>query len=122
VHDVVPVEMTRSAGAFKRPVEAYNLGDLGMKVIKTGKELDGWLSDNADNYLVRFDAVSKETGRQISDSTGPGSRSRQLSRPSRKRTRPRRPTFSTSHSLPPAAPAPPSTAARIISDTTVIGG
>jgi hypothetical protein len=70
VHDVDPVEMTRSTGAFKKPVKAYNLGDLGMKVIKTGKELDGWLLDNADNYLVRFDAVSKETGRQISDTTG----------------------------------------------------
>ena len=70
VQDVDPVEMTRTAGPFKRPVKAYNLGDLGMKVIKTGKELDSWLSNNADNYLVRFDAVSKETGRQVSDSTG----------------------------------------------------
>lgn len=70
VQDVDPVQMTRIAGPFKRPVKAYNLGDLGMKVVKTGKDLDGWLSDNAENYLVRFDAVSKESGRQISDSTG----------------------------------------------------
>ena len=70
VQDVDPVEMTRLSGPFKRPVKAYNLGDLGMKVVKTRKDLDRWLSDNAENYVVRFDAVSKETGRQISDSTG----------------------------------------------------
>lgn len=70
VREVPTVDMERRHGPFKpKPVKAYNLGDKGMKLIKNKADVDGWLSDNADTYIVRFDARGAD-GRQISDSTG----------------------------------------------------
>ena len=63
IKGVSTVEMQRSTGVFKKPVQAYNLGDKGMKLIKNKSDVDSWLNDNKDSYIVRFEG-------RLSDSTG----------------------------------------------------
>ena len=63
IKEVSTVEMQRSTGAFKKPVQAYNLGDKGMKLIKNKSDVDSWLNDNKDSFIVRFEG-------RLSDSTG----------------------------------------------------